>query len=99
MQFNVNEINNMQKAIANYKAKLEEPRSKLSQRIEYADNFKGSSIAEVIKGYLETMVHELDRVYTYVEGLDHDLVFKEEEPVSNVEVELTPAAVPDGFQE
>ena len=99
MQFNVDEITNMQKAIANYRDNLEVSRSKLTQRIEYADNFKGSSIAEVIKGYLETMVQELDKVYTYVEGLDHDLVFTDEEPAENVEVELTPALVPDGFQE
>lgn len=97
MEFNANEITNMQKAIENYKAKLDEPRSKLSRRIEYANNFKGSSIAEVIKGYLENMVHELDRVYGCVEGLDQSLVFKEEKE-ETVEVELTPVNVTDGFE-
>lgn len=95
---NVNEVENMQTAIKNYKAGVEDSLSKLFHKIEYANAFKGSSIAEVIKGYLESMVTELQKVTTYVSELDQTLDSKkevvEEKPV---EVELTPATVSDGI--
>lgn len=63
-------MENVKNVVNEYRSSLDEPVTKLSSKIEYANAFKGSSIAEAIKGYLESIVGEIQKVNTYLDGFD-----------------------------
>ena len=56
---NADSITTMQQAIRDYKQGVDEPLSQLSANVDYAAGFKGSSIAESLKSYLESYQREL----------------------------------------
>ena len=63
-------MENVKNVVNEYRSSLDEPVTNLSSKIEYANAFKGSSIAEAIKGYLESIVGEIQKVNTYLDGFD-----------------------------
>lgn len=71
---NANHIETMQEAIRTYKAGIDEPLSQLSANVDYAAGFKGSSIAESLRAYLEKVIAEMQKMTAYIDEFDQSLV-------------------------
>lgn len=70
---NANDIPTMQQAIRDYKAGIDDPLSQLSADVEYANGFKGSSIAESLKTYLETVIAKIQAMTAFIDDFDNSL--------------------------
>ena len=71
---NANHIETMQEASRTYKAGIDEPLSQLSANVDYAAGFKGSSIAESLRTYLEKVIAEMQKMTAYIDEFDQSLV-------------------------
>lgn len=70
---NADHVEVMQEAIRDYKEKVEEPLQKLSGNVEYTNAFKGSVIAETVRGYLEAVLAKLQAMLDYIDEFDASL--------------------------
>lgn len=70
---NADSISTMQEAIRTYKANIDDPLSQLSAIVDYAAGFKGSSIADSLKTYLERVIAEMQKMTAYIDEFDRSL--------------------------
>lgn len=70
---NADHIDVMQEAVRDYKEKVEEPLQKLSANVEYTKAFKGSVIAETVRGYLDAVLAKLQAMIDYIDEFDASL--------------------------
>lgn len=70
---NADSITTMQQAIRDYKQGVDEPLSQLSANVDYAAGFRGSSIAESLKTYLERVIAEMQKMTAYIDEFDRSL--------------------------
>jgi hypothetical protein len=64
------EIDNMKAALKVYKEGIDEPLAQLSSMVDYAQAFKGSNIADSVKGYLEKAIAEIKKMTDYLLEFD-----------------------------
>ena len=67
------EIDNMKAALLAYKEGIDEPLAQLSSMVDYAKAFKGSNIAESVKGYLDRAIAEIKKMTDYLLEFDKAL--------------------------
>jgi len=60
-------IADIQSALDTYKAGVDEPLSQISSQADYALAFKGSNIAESMKGYLDAVIVEIQKMTSYLD--------------------------------
>ena len=70
---NADHIEVMQEAVRDYKTQVEEPLQKLSANVEYTKAFKGSVIAETVRGYLDAVLAKLQAMIDYIDEFDASL--------------------------
>jgi len=70
---NADSIATMQTAISDYKDGIDEPLSQLSADVEYAEGFKGSSIADNLKSYIEKVIGEMQKMTAYIDDFKASL--------------------------
>ena len=70
---NESHIGSMQEAIRQYKAGVDDPLSQLSTNVDYAAGFKGSSIAESMKTYLDRVIEEMKKMTAFIDNFDQSL--------------------------
>lgn len=66
----LNDANNIKNVIKEYRKVFEEPIIDLSSKLEVANSFEGSFIAETIKGHLEHMINDIQKMTTFLDSID-----------------------------
>jgi len=70
---NENYIDEMQIAVTNYKTEFDNIIADISTDVEIATAFKGSSIADTLKGYLLAVVGEIQKMSAYMDDFSSSL--------------------------
>ena len=60
-------IGEIQTALDTYKQGIDDPLAQISSDAEYAAAFKGSTIADQMKGYLDAVIAEIQKMTAYLD--------------------------------
>lgn len=66
-------IPEIQEKLTNYKEGIDEPLLRLSGNLEYANAFRGSSIADTMKGYIDAIIAEIQKMTAVIDDFNNSL--------------------------
>lgn len=66
-------IPDVQEKLTNYREGIDEPLAALSGDLEYLNAFRGSSIADTMKGYVDAIIAEIQKMTTVIDEFNDSL--------------------------